>query len=401
MAVSSACILAIAGCPGSPEAPAKPAATEAAPAQPTTEQPDAPTPQDETSAAKPSTQLITIMIGQRGKGENSRPIYAVRTDKDKEILISPPEELSVEEARKTASEKLLQVLSDLAKSAGTDAQVVIRPEADLAPETKPLDIEHRYIMDVAEQAHRAGFDKIHLLVQTPAAGETLLVPRPTGLFISVVPPTRAAPDKRNVRMFTTSVQADEVVYVVDSSGSMAAEGAFDLLQLDLAESIAALDESKKFHLIFFRGREPIENSPRKLVAATAENKLQVGEFLDGIIPEKETLVLAALSRAFDVLKAGDPKARKVIFLVSDGGFEGYAGSNNEYKDLTGNKAVLAWLYDNNRKVKVRDAEGHVAMRREVQICTFLYHGKDPEAAKVMKEIATWHDGEFTHIGADE
>jgi len=200
----------------------------------------------------------------------------------------------------------------------------------------------------------------------------------------------------------TPAQADDIVYVIDKSGSMLAEGAFDQLRLKLAESIGGLDPSQRFHVIFFgEKKEPLELDARRLMPATPEHKLAVAQFLDKIAPTGQTLVLPALERAFAVCRAAKDERSKLVCLLSDGGFEGFIGGTNEYKGKTGNKAVLAWLDDNNEKTEERDLHGDLVPRRKIQVYTFLYRGDDPEAVKVMKEIASQHNGLFTHVGKDE
>ena len=205
----------------------------------------------------------------------------------------------------------------------------------------------------------------------------------------------------HVEFMGASARAVEVVYVIDRSGSMIVAGTFDLLKLKLAESIAALDESQKFHLVFFAGREPIEAPAKKLVPATAENKLAAGEFLENIVAEGQTLVLPALERAFAVLKEGDPEAAKLVLMLSDGGFEGFVGLTNEYKGLTGSKAVLKWLDEHNEKIQARDQEGNRVTHRRVQIYTFLYRGDLPEDIEAFKQIAAEHGGKFTQVGKED
>ena len=208
-----------------------------------------------------------------------------------------------------------------------------------------------------------------------------------------------------VQFIGTQARADDVVYVIDRSGSMTEGGAFDQLRLKLAESIGGLDPSQRFHVNFFGEKKvPIELESRKLVPAVDENRREVGKFLEDTIPQGNTLVLPALERAFAVLGAPTPggeSRRKLICLLSDGGFEGSVDGQNEYKGLTGNAAVVAWLNDNNPKVSYKDDNGNIKTRRKVQINTYLYRGDVPNDLAVMKQIAAEHDGYFTHIGKNE
>ena len=172
---------------------------------------------------------------------------------------------------------------------------------------------------------------------------------------------------------------------------MAAGGKFDILRAKLTQAIGELDESKEFHLIFFgEQRTPVEFTPRKLVPATPEYKASVAEFIeDKVVPEGKTRVLEALQRAFQVLNQVPAGGEKVIFLLSDGDFEGIGEASNEYAGLQGNEAVKRWVGDNNRA------------GNQVRIYTFLYGGEDPDAMKVMQEIAQANGGEFKHVSRDE
>jgi len=223
------------------------------------------------------------------------------------------------------------------------------------------------------------------------------------------------PGPGTVNIIGIPLPAEDVIYVIDMSGSMNIEGAFDVLRLKLAQSIAGLKYGheyidpvsrarrrvdQRFHLIFFGPREPVENSPRRLVPATEANKRLAAGFLSSekIKPEGDTLVLPALARAFELLRAAEPKRRKAVFLLSDGGFENTLGRQNEYKGLTGNEAVRAYLRDNNVR---NPAAGAGGSRRLAQIYTCLYRGDEAGAKSVMQQIAEDHGGQFKHVSRDE
>ena len=195
----------------------------------------------------------------------------------------------------------------------------------------------------------------------------------------------------------TGFTADDVVFVIDKSGSMAAGAAFEILKNKLAESIGELSKDQNFHMVFFGDeKKPVEFGPSKLVPAEEEYKIEAAAFLEELVPQGQTLVLPALKRAFEALRKTDKDRIKVVFLLSDGSFEGFGGRHNAYKGLTGNKAVLAWLDDNNRKIATAEGE-----QREYKIYTFLYKGDDPDGKDVMRKIAKAHEGLYTHVGKDE
>jgi len=169
-------------------------------------------------------------------------------------------------------------------------------------------------------------------------------------------------------------KAYHIVYVVDGSGSM--HDTFDIVAKEMAISIGRLERVQDFHVIFFSTGQPVENPPRRLVQATAANKLDAGEFLDGIIPHDKTDPIPALQRAFDVLKRADPaRPGKLIHLLTDGDFPNSA-------------EVL-------RTIRERNAN------KEVHINTYLYQYRGKHAVSVMQEIATQNHGRFQYVSADE
>jgi hypothetical protein len=211
------------------------------------------------------------------------------------------------------------------------------------------------------------------------------------------------------KFIKSRVRADLVVYVFDKSGSMFEQGSFDLLKAKLIQSLGSLrydhwywqggikhQVNQRFHILFFGPRKPVEFWPRELVPAARENVELAAEFVqsDDVRAEGGTLVLPALARAFEALREADPNGaqRKVIFLLSDGGFDGVGGKGDAYKGLRGNEAVLQWLADHNP----RRGDGH-----DVAVCTFLYRRDDPDARRAMGEIARRHGGVFEITSADE
>ena len=181
--------------------------------------------------------------------------------------------------------------------------------------------------------------------------------------------------------------AFHIVYVIDRSGSMEAGGVFDAVQSEMMLSIGRLKDVQDFHIIFFAEDKTIENPPRRLVPANEKQKLGVVDFLNGVSAQGRTTVLPALKRAFAVLSRADVRRKgKLILLLTDGQFAGIGGGSR-HKELSGNKAVIQWLRDNNTK-------------GNIHVSTYLY-GNDPEARKVMQLIAHENRGNFKLISGDE
>lgn len=191
--------------------------------------------------------------------------------------------------------------------------------------------------------------------------------------------------------FGSGGNAYHIAYVVDRSGSMAPT--FQQVRHEMLKSIAKLQPSQDFTIILFSDNEYIEGPSKRMVFATLENKLAANTFLEDITASGATTVLPALKRAFQLLKfPADPRKKgKLIYLLSDGDFEGLGGGST-YNGMRGNEAVIRWLQDNNTKD---------ASKGRVHVNTFLYLSNDDEAKKVMQTIATENGGYFKLISPDE
>jgi biopolymer transport protein ExbD len=111
---------------------------------------------------------------------------------------------------------------------------------------------------------------------------------------------------------STGGATSKIVYIVDRSGSMT--DSIDFVKMELKRSIAELAEDKSFHVIFYSSGPPVENTPKKLVAATERNKAQANEFIDAVVAQGETDPSEAIRRAFAVQP-------DLIYLLTDGEFD--------------------------------------------------------------------------------
>jgi hypothetical protein len=164
-----------------------------------------------------------------------------------------------------------------------------------------------------------------------------------------------------------------VVYVLDRSGSMM--NTFDALRWELGRSIGQLNQGCGFHVLFFADGRPLENAPRRLVPATRAHRSEAIEWIAEVMPEGQTDPVAALERAFAVLKAAPDDQPKYIHLLTDGVFPD-------------NEKVLSTIRRLNAD-------------RRVRIYTFMYGSRPAEAVDVLQRIARETAGRYDHVRLDE
>ena len=168
--------------------------------------------------------------------------------------------------------------------------------------------------------------------------------------------------------------AHNIVYLIDRSGSML--DSFNAVRDEIVRSIAMLKPVQNFDVVLFAEGEPLEKTPRGLVAATDGNKRRLAAFLEPIRAEKSTNPIKAISRAFAVLsQARRDKPGRIIYLLTDGNFPD-------------NNAVIRLI----RKLNAR---------KQVKINTFLYGRAAPNMVAVMQKIAGENGGRFRLISEDE
>jgi len=167
--------------------------------------------------------------------------------------------------------------------------------------------------------------------------------------------------------------ADQVVFVIDRSGSMA--GTFDLVRLEMLRNIGRMRPEQEFHVILFAADRPIEGPARRLVSATRANSIAAADFLVGVKAEGRTHVLPALRRAFAVLGPSGKKA-KLIYLLTDG------------------------VFTDDANEKVLDVIRRLNADRSVHINTFLYGHRPPDAERIMKRIADENVGRYKYVTMD-
>ena len=174
--------------------------------------------------------------------------------------------------------------------------------------------------------------------------------------------------------FGSGGNAHHIVYVVDRSGSML--DTFDYVRREILKSVSRLRPPQDFHIILFAEGQPLENPPKRLVVANHQNKLQLAEFLIGVIAERRSDPIPALKRAFGVLRKANRLPGKLIYLLTDGQFTQPPGD------------VL-------RAIR---AANH---RDEVLINTYLYWYEDRQAIELMRQIAEQNGGRYRYISPEE
>lgn len=187
--------------------------------------------------------------------------------------------------------------------------------------------------------------------------------------------------------------ADNVIYLVDASGSMIR--VFDEVRAQLIHSVNRLRTDQQFQVILSGGGKTLGYPSGKLAAATSANKNSVVQFFNSkkARPSGNTNVLAALKHVFKTLPpSGKATADKstILVLVTDGTSAQHE-STGKYKGKTGIEAVAQWLRDNNWK------ENEVDQR--VRVFGVLC-GDDADAAKAMKQITKDNGGRLRQIQHD-
>jgi hypothetical protein len=187
------------------------------------------------------------------------------------------------------------------------------------------------------------------------------------------------------KFFGTGGNAHHIVYLVDWSGSMVAEGRYQAVELELLRSLGDLQPSQDFHIIFFSRGAPLEVPPARLVAAGDDERAAAGRFMRDKLgrPQSDNGVtdpVPALRRAFETLQH-TPTSQKgrLIYLLTDG-------------DFADNAAVFAEL------VKLNAA-------RDVHINTILYatslEVKAGTAQEMLSGIAATHGGTYKWVSVGE
>lgn len=116
-----------------------------------------------------------------------------------------------------------------------------------------------------------------------------------------------------VPFFGVKARGSKFVYVLDRSASMGTRNAIGVAKANLLASLAALDESSQFQIIFYNLRYsimPVDQGTGRLPFATEINKELAHAFIKAIVPDSGTDHLPALKEALSF-------APDVIFFLTD------------------------------------------------------------------------------------
>ncbi len=131
-------------------------------------------------------------------------------------------------------------------------------------------------------------------------------PGKDGYFLLLVSP-KAELDER-------AVIAKDVIFVLDTSGSMAEEGKMDKAKAALRHGVNSLGARDRFTVVSFAGEEHLMSE--RLIAADEDGKRQAREFIERMRPTGGTNINDALMAAFKQIQAGERP--QMIVLITDG-----------------------------------------------------------------------------------
>ena len=174
---------------------------------------------------------------------------------------------------------------------------------------------------------------------------------------------------------------DDVVYVIDASGSMT--GSIDRVKKQMYLRMSGFIESQMFHVVFFNDDLAGENPSRRLVPATLAARREAADYIASVRAHSRagtTNPVSALRRAFEVLAKSDGAGDRAqqIHLLTDGQFD----------------VPRKQLMDEIQRLRGKSG---------VAIYTYLYawRSSSPDDAEspesVLKAIAEATGGEYTFI----
>jgi Ca-activated chloride channel homolog len=135
-------------------------------------------------------------------------------------------------------------------------------------------------------------------------------PGKDGFFLLLVSP-KANLDEREV-------SAKDVIFVLDTSGSMAEEGKIDKAKAALRHGVSSLNSRDRFNIVSFAGEERLMSE--RLITADDNGRKQALEFIERMRATGGTNINDALMSAFKQIQTGDQAGVRpqMIVLLTDG-----------------------------------------------------------------------------------
>lgn len=131
-------------------------------------------------------------------------------------------------------------------------------------------------------------------------------PGKDGFFLLLVSPKAELDDRE--------VSAKDVVFVLDTSGSMGEEGKMDKAKAALRHGVGSLNPRDRFNIISFAGEERLMNE--RLIAADDAGRKQALDFIERMRATGGTNINDALMAAFKQIQPGDRP--QMVVLITDG-----------------------------------------------------------------------------------
>lgn len=164
-------------------------------------------------------------------------------------------------------------------------------------------------------------------------------------------------------------RADNIVYVIDASGSMMLSSAAQAVREELYRALGRLSKKQSFGIIFFTGGRTLAFR-KTLLAANPKNVYNAVDFAESVQSTGPSDARDALRQAFALLK-NTAKKRNLICLLSDG----------ELKDSPAVQTMLRELNPAGR----------------VHVNTILTGSHESAAIRSMQDIATANGGSFKYV----
>lgn len=172
------------------------------------------------------------------------------------------------------------------------------------------DGEHkaRVSFETSAAAGQADFQLFYTL-SAQDFGASLLTyrePAKDGYFLLLVSP--------KAQLNEREVVAKDLIFVLDTSGSMADEGKMDKAKAALRHGVEQLDARDRFNIISFAGEEHLLSE--RLLNADKDGKQQARAFIEKMRPTGGTNINDALLAAFKQVQRGERP--QVVVLITDG-----------------------------------------------------------------------------------